>query len=123
MTAGRRRPVLLVWLAAQLAVVSYLFWLSEIKGVGDHHLGMLFVPTFGVLLFPGVQVVFAVLAVCFWVARGLGLEPALLPDRIATPVGVLVWGVSAWATHEFWTWVLRGGQSLVHGKRGAQGPL
>lgn len=35
---GNSHPATTAWIAAQLAVVGYLFWLSEIVGIRNHHL-------------------------------------------------------------------------------------
>jgi hypothetical protein len=119
---SKRHLVLLLWLGAQLLVVGYLVWLSEIKGVRDYHMGFLLIPTFGVLLFPGVQVVMLVLGVALWIANIFGAQPAFDSDWVAIPLDLLIWSISAWLTYRFWRWAATKGQAIVQRRREAGQP-
>ena len=99
-----KRSAVTVWLAAQFAVVGYITWLSEVRGVHDHHLGFLLIPTFGVLLFPGVQAVFVALAAIFWVAEAIGAPIGIPNAWVSHLMSLSVWALSACLMYLFWTW-------------------
>jgi hypothetical protein len=74
---------------------------------------MLLIPVFGVLLFPEVQIVMAALSVVFWLTEQLGLALVTRPPWQDLLLSLAVWGVSAWLTYKFWSWVISRVRSMV----------
>lgn len=92
------------WLTLQLFVLLYFVWLERVEG-RDHHRGMFFGAIMAVLLFPGVEIVMYLLAIPFWAAEALGHPILVQNEMLASVLGLVVWGSSAFITVRFWTWV------------------
>ena len=76
------------------------------KGRAGPPRGLLLIPTFAVLLFPGVQLVFGALAALFWLAEAVGAPIVIENSWLGLALSVVVWLTSAYVTYRAWFWGL-----------------